>query len=147
MTVTFFGHRDTPQTVLPALESLVRELVVKEGADRFYVGSQGAFDAMAKSALTGLKKEHPNVQCAVVLAYLPEKAEESGQHEPETVFPEGLESAPRRFAIHRRNCWMVQQADVVVTYVKSPAGGAAQFQAMALRLHKRVINLAETVQP
>jgi ribosomal protein S10 len=42
---------------------------------------------------------------------------------------------------------MVQQADVVVTYVKSPAGGAAQFQAMALRLHKRVINLAETVQP
>ena len=51
MTVTFFGHRDTPQTVLPALESLVRKLVVKEGADRFYVGSQG-----------------PNVQRAILLA-------------------------------------------------------------------------------
>lgn len=50
---------------------------------------------------------------------------------------------PPRFAIDRRNCWMLDRADIVVVYVKSPVGGAAKFKAMAESKKKMVINLAE----
>lgn len=55
MTVTFFGPRDTPWTVFPALERLVRDLIEKEGADYFLLGNQGTFDAMAREILVHLK--------------------------------------------------------------------------------------------
>lgn len=98
---------------------------------------------MAREILVHLKAEYLYIRFSIVLAYLPKKAEQRLDNDIETVFPEGLEVVPCRFAIHRRNRWMVQEADVVITYVKNSAGGAAQFQTLALQKKKRVINLAE----
>ena len=42
----------------------------------------------------------------------------------ETVYPEGLETVPKRFAIFRRNDRMLKQADVVVVYVTHRTGGS-----------------------
>ena len=61
----------------------------------------------------------------------------------ETVFPAGLENVPPRFAIDRRNHWMLRQAEVVVVYVAHTFGGAAKFAAKAERQGKTVINLAD----
>ena len=36
----------------------------------------------------------------------------------ETIYPEGLEYTPRRFAISKRTQWMVQQSDYVIAYVE-----------------------------
>ena len=58
------------------------------------------------------------------------------------MFPEGLEFAPPRFAISRRNEWMLKRADYVVTYVTHGWGGAAQFAEKAKRQGKAVIDLA-----
>ena len=70
-------------------------------------------------------------------------ASEDGTDYSETVFPEGLENTPRRFAIAKRNSYLVSLADVVVTYVTSPAGGAAYFKEYAEKQGKRVINLPD----
>ena len=48
---------------------------------------------------------------------------------------------PPRFAIARRNGWMLKQADFVVTYVTHDWGGAAQFAEKARRQGKTVLNL------
>ena len=61
----------------------------------------------------------------------------------DTIFPEGLEFAPPRFAISRRNEWMLKQADFVVTYITHSWGGAAQFAEKAQRQGKNLIHLAE----
>ena len=61
----------------------------------------------------------------------------------ETFYPEGLESVPRRFAIARRNDWMLKEADTVVAYVRFFGGGAGQFVQKAERQKKRIINLAD----
>jgi hypothetical protein len=60
----------------------------------------------------------------------------------DTVFPEGLEKIPPRFAISKRNRWMIEHSDYVVTYVRHSFGGAAQFKALAEKKGKKAIELA-----
>lgn len=145
MTVTFFGHRDCPEAIRPQLQKILEDLIVN-GADYFYVGNQGRFDGMVISLLSKLKTAYPQIEYAVVLAYLPGtvKAETVDLRHP-TVFPEGLENVPRRFAITHRNRWMLDASDCVVSYVTHSWGGAAQFIDLAEKKGKRVIRLERPV--
>ena len=144
MTCTFFGHKYVPDSVEPALRSLLKNLIEKEGADLFYVGNHGAFDAMARRVLRDLSKRYP-ITYHVVLAYMPREHDALNPSDySDTILPEGVENVPRRFAISFRNRWMVERADVVVTYVTHEIGsGAAQFKKLAERKKKRVINLGD----
>ena len=139
---TFFGHRDCPASIRPKLRAVLTELIERRGAVQFYVGRQGAFDAMAHAVLRELSGDYPHISCAVVLERLPGRQEIAGPAAFGTIFPEGLETVPPRFAIDRRNAWMLRQADLVVAYVTRSHGGAARFAAQAVRLHKPVFNLA-----
>lgn len=144
MTVcTFFGHRDCPASIKPKLRAVVEELIVRYGVDWFYMGRQGAFDAMARSVLRKLAKVYPHISYAVVLERLPWPKDPASWDFSDTIFPEGLETVPPRFAISRRNEWMLKQADFVVTYITHNWGGAAQYAEKAQRQGKRVLNLAE----
>lgn len=141
---TFFGHRDCSQSLYPAVERAIRRMICAGVAD-FYVGGQGTFDAMALRVLREVSRDLPWVRYTVVLAYLPSERQpnvESG----ETFFPEGLESAPRRFAIERRNLWMLERCDCVIAYVNRSYGGAAKFLALAERQGKTILNLADEAQ-
>ncbi len=136
----FCGHAQTPDTVRGALEQAVEELIVEGKADTFYVGNQGGFDRMALRVLREKKKKYPHIQYAVVLAYLP--GGETSVGEDPTLYPEGLERVPRRWAIAHRNRWLVRHADCVLAYVEHDWGGAAQTLAHARRAGCEVRNLA-----
>ena len=79
-----------------------------------------------------------------VLAYMPEKRDEYRLTDySDTILPEGIETAPKRFAISYRNKWMIEQSDFVVTYVvHDAASGAAQFKKLAERKGKKVVELS-----
>jgi len=59
----------------------------------------------------------------------------------ETEYPEGLECVPPRFAISYRNRWLIQQSDMVITYITRDWGGAAQFVRKAIRYGKTIVPL------
>ena len=61
----------------------------------------------------------------------------------ETIFPEGFESFHPRYAISKRNEWMIKKADIVATYVTRSIGGASKFKSLAEKKNKKVINIAE----
>ena len=145
MTVTFFGHRDTPEKAEKNLLTVLIDLIENKKANRFLVGHNGSFDGMVKRLLTNLKKSYPHISVLTVLAYLPEKDPYSLLNEKtETVYPEGLEAAPRRFAICKRNEWMVKESDIVITYVKGTSGGAARYKEFARRKQKQIIEISES---
>lgn len=145
MVCCFFGHHDTPSTVKSALLECIKNLIENEGADTFLVGNQGSFDGMVLSVLRALAVQYPHISYKAVLAYMPGQKEEYRYFDPmETMYPEGLERVPRRFAISRRNDWMLKQSDTVVCYVRHHFGGSGQFVEKAIRQKKRVINLAPT---
>ena len=141
MTVTFFGHKDTPKEIEPTLRTTLVSLIENHDTTEFYVGNNGSFDTMVRRQLEDLSLTYP-ITYSVVLAYLPTKKSEYDDF-TNTILPEGIETVPKRFAISWRNKWMIQQADIVVTYVTHSFGGAAQFKALAVRQGKLVIDLSE----
>ena len=142
MVCTFFGHKDTPKEIEPTLRSTLIDLIENKNVTVFYVGNNGNFDTMVRRQLEDLSNTY-SITYNVVLAYLPAKKSEYDDY-TNTILPEGIETVHKRFAISWRNKWMIQQSDVVVTYVTHNFGGAAQFKAMAERQGKTVIELSES---
>ena len=143
-TCTFFGHRNTPAGIRSKLHDTLVELIEHDGADTFSVGNQGDFDSMVHKELKALSRVYPHIRYSVVLAYMPEKRSEYDITDyTDTVFPEGLETVPRKFAVDRRNNMMLDWSDIVVTYITRSGGGAAKFRELAEKKGKVVINLAQ----
>ena len=140
MIVTFCGHSnlyDSDGSISAKLVEVLEHLVA-EGADQFYLGGYGAFDSLAAKTVKDMQKVHPQIHSTLVLPYLNRDYNEKLYDD--TTFPP-LEKVPRRYAISRRNEWMVDQADVIVAYVDHGWGGAAKTLEYAQRKKKRIINL------
>lgn len=141
---TFFGHRILNKDIKDLLTRQIDNLIAEYGVNVFYVGNNGQFDYLVAEVLRKLKSRNPQISYSIVLAYLPEREKEHNQLSyTETIYPEGLEDTPPRFAISKRNKWMVMQSDYVIAYVEHSFGGAAQFTECARKKHKTVINLAD----
>ena len=140
MTVTFFGHRDAPKETEPTLRTTLIDLIENKNATDFYVGNNGNFDTMVRYQLEELSELY-DINYSVVLAYLPDKKSEYDAY-TNTIYPEGIEAVPKRFAISWRNKWMLKQADTVITYVTHPSAGAWEFERLAVKLGKRVIKIS-----
>lgn len=147
MKCAFFGHRITPPNIKTVLKEIIIEFIDKKGADVFYVGNQGDFDFMVIEVLKEIIKDYPNIRYYVILAYMPEKRQEFDNFDySATIYPDGLEKTPKRFAISHRNRWMVEEADIIVTYVVCSGGGAAKFKELAEKKNKIVVNIADRIQ-
>lgn len=138
---TFFGHRDAPKEIAPILRSAILSLIENHSIRLFYVGNHGSFDAMVRRQLSEMEKTH-GIRYYIVLAYLPKKGQQSTD-DPHTLFPENMETDPPRFAISKRNRWMLDHSQCVITYVQSEFGGAAQFKQRAQKAGKTVIELGD----
>ena len=68
---TFFGHRDCPSSIKPKLREILIDLIENHAVDMFYVGQQGAYDAIVRSVLKELASVYPHINYAVVLECRP----------------------------------------------------------------------------
>ena len=137
MTVTFCGHShvNDADELKEWLDKVLDQLIV-EGADRFYLGGYGDFDRLAAEAVKAKKEEKPDIEMALVTAYLSRQAD--GEFYDYMIYPT-LKDVTQRSAIPKRNEWMVDSADLVVAYVTHEWGGAAKTLEYARRCGKRVM--------
>lgn len=136
----FFGHREIWKDISVPLEEAVRMAITDYGITNFWVGGYGQFDSCAAGCVRRLKREFPNVRLQLVLAYLPMGEDPLTSSYDSTIYPEGLELVPKRFAISKRNQWMANYCDIAIAYVNQAYGGAYQGYRTAKR-KKLVINL------
>lgn len=137
----FIGHRDAPKELLPAVRAAAEELIREEGVHDFYVGSRGNFDKLAAAAVRELGKSYPDIRLFLVLAYLPATGSELPEGFTGSVFPEGLEKVPRRYAILRANRAMVDSCEYLVAYAPHLTGNARQVVEYARGKGRRVIEV------
>lgn len=137
MIVTFCGHKSgyEKSDVFIILLSSVRELI-QEGADTFYLGGYGNFDWQAARAVQKMKNEYPSIRSVLVIPYLNRKYDKKLYDE--IIYPP-IEKVPLRFAISKRNEWMVERADVIISGVEHNWGGAYTTLKFAERKKKRII--------
>ena len=125
---TFFGHRDTPSEIKPHLKSTLIDLIENYDVAMFYMGSEGSFDAMALSVVRELKLVYPHIDYVVVLAYLPKNPNQDYTH---TIYPEEVAKSHPRYAISKRNRYMIEKSGFVIYYVKYSFGGAYKIYSLA----------------
>lgn len=141
MICAFFGHKDTPENIRPLLESAIKQIIERYPYATFYVGNNGNFDKMVLYVLKSLSQNFPTISYAVILAYPPIGKSTEIDGLP-TIYPEGIECVPKKFAISYRNDWIVKKADMVICYITRSFGGAAKFVEKARKNGKTVYNLA-----
>lgn len=139
----FFGHRDIWQDISEPLEQAIRTVIKEHDISVFWVGGYGQFDSRAAGMVRGLKKEFPNITLHLVLSYLPTAKTYFSDNYDSTVYPEGLELVPRRYAISKRNQWIVNNCDIVIAYVHHNYGGAYTACKYAERKGKLIINIGQ----
>lgn len=141
---TFFGHRECYGLDTGRLQAAIESLIA-EGVDTFYVGHQGRFDALALSCLEKLKSLYPHICYNVVLAYLPTGKPEQDLYPDCSIYPEGLEIGLPKYAIERRNCWMIEKSDYCLCYINHTWGGAYKFTCKAKHCKRTVVNLGDVI--
>ena len=143
MIITFFGHRDFRKgNELKAKVLSILEEYGKSEPIEFFLGGHGSFDVFAHSCAKEYKKQHPDTKLIFVTPYLNEnylKRHSSGYDE--TLFPD-LEKTLPQFRIIKRNEYMVDKADIIITFVTVKCGGAYNTSEYARKKSKTIINLA-----
>lgn len=153
MIISFAGH-----SVIYAkgrVKELVKEQIRKNFMDDkhivCYLGGYGDFDEICACACRELKREYAGIELVYVTAYigLSEQAkikemQNRGLYDT-SIYPP-IEKAPLKFAITRRNEWMMANADLIIAYVDHSYGGAYQSLQVAKRRKKKIINICELLK-
>lgn len=140
MVCTFFGHKDAPSSIKMRLEEII-EALINEGVKNYYVGNNGNFDFYVQGVLENIVKKHNDIRFSVVLSTINETA--IGTKQKYTVFPEGLENALPKYAISKRNDWMINNSQIVITYVRHNFSNSHKWLEKAKKKGLRVINLGD----
>ena len=82
-----------------------------------------------------------DINFTVVLSYINEKSICADQYY--TIYPEGLERTPLRFAISKRNEWMIKKSNIAVFYVKHSLSNSHKWLEMAKKKGLNVINIVD----
>ena len=140
MICTFFGHKNAPVSVKEILKNEILRLA-DEGGVEFYVGNNGNFDYYVQEILLDISKTRSDIKFNVVISYLNERVMK--KMDKLSLFPEGLEKSLPRFAINKRNDWLIKKSDVAIVYVKNTFTNSYKLMMKAIKRGIKVINLGE----
>lgn len=148
MIITFCGHSNYlfSDNVKEELKNILINKTRKNPTCKFYLGGYGDFDGLCLRTLREIKKDFPDIELIFITPYLDKsysKLELAKYYYDDVIFPP-IENTPRKFAISKRNEWMVDEADLVISFVTYSWGGAAKTLEYAKRKKKTIINIAST---
>ncbi len=131
MVVVFFGHANFigSPSIEEKIHSYLKEIIRQEYAE-FYFGGYGGFDTFAFSCVKKFQQVNQKVKTFFITPYITESYQrnhllELSKQYDGVLYPP-LEHVPYKWAISRRNQWMIEQADIVITYMRHKYGGAWQ---------------------
>lgn len=154
MIISFTGHSRIPfgNQVKAAIIEQLRHVLKKNEPTVCYLGGYGDFDLICASACRELKIEYDRIELVYVSPYMTQSEQakiksllDMGLYDA-SVYPP-LESVPPKFAISKRNEWMMTNADVVIAYVNHSSGGAYRSLKVAKAKGKIIVNLGDLLSP
>jgi len=152
MTITFAGHSVIPygNKVKETVKEQIRKHITNTEKITCYLGGYGDFDKICACACRELKKEYTDIEIVYVTPYISLSAqqkvkemERDGLYDTSMYPP--IENVPPKFAILKRNEWMMTNADLVIVYINHSYGGAYQSLQVAKRKKKTIINICELI--
>ena len=148
MVVSFFGHKNIFYDDLD-LEQIISIIEQEAGGQpvEFFMGGYENFDAFGLRCAKLYKSLHPETRIVLITPYIHDNyflLQNVYDVYNEVVYPE-LELVPPRYAIPRRNRWMVTESDFIIFYVISHFGGAYDALRSAQSKNIKHINLYKKI--
>lgn len=145
----FAGHANIPdkEELKIKLKKEIINLIEKENVTTFYSGGKGAFDWLCAHTVDELRADYPFIKSYWILSYMPKEKDEYTERIlkifDDTVYPD-IENTPQRFAIVKRNEWLVNNSDFLIAYVKHDLGSGAYktLEYAQKKKHIKSINIA-----
>lgn len=142
-TCFFIGHRDAPESIYERLLSAVERHIFEYGVSDFVVGRYGNFDHLASRAVIEAKRHHADVTLTLLMPYYRTDAKPLPNGFDGSLFPDGLETVPKRAAILRANQYMIRHCDYMIAYDIGQIGNTRELVARAKqRMDLKIYNLA-----
>lgn len=137
----FFGHRELFCDISEQLDIAIHTAINTYDISSFWCGNYGAFDLASAHAVKRIQAQYPWIESLWIRAYMPTPHETVHALYHDSIYPEGLELVPKRFAISKRNEWITTHCDMVIAYVNSRYGGAYAACHRFARSGRPIINL------
>lgn len=143
MIATFCGHREVyVKDVYKNVYMIIKDLIENKGVDTFYSGNMGEFDKLCEKAVRSLKTKY-DIKLYWISPYFSVKMnkekEEFERLYDEIIIPD-LGRVHYKAAILKRNFWMVDKSDYIVSYVYREFGGAWKTLKYAEKAGKTIIS-------
>ena len=144
MVISFCGHREfTPDA---EKEKTIIDLLLKYAETEqeviCYTGGYGAFDWFAASCIRKAQALAKNIRNCLIIPYITvsylHRIKIHKEKFNEIIYPP-LEDVPPKFAIIRRNEWMVDNSELLIAHVKFSWGGAGRTLEYAKRRGMEII--------
>ena len=142
MVIVFCGHSDYVQNTQDWGKILnILEVEVADASCEIFLGGYGNFDAFALCCAKKFKQNHPNTKLRLITPYLENPKTLCEKEAFDSIIYPSLERVPPRYAISHRNKWMIEKADLVISYVSRQYGGAYTMYLDAKRKAKKIYTL------
>lgn len=142
-----FGHRIIFENIRGKTESIVKDLIEKYGINLFYTGGMGEFDNMFSSVVRTIKKQYSNINLVLVKPYFTQDLNKNkiyyDTNYDSVIIPTQLADVYYKSAIKQRNQWIIDNSDIVITYVQKNYGGAYEAEKYAKKKDKKIIRLTD----
>ena len=148
MIIAFSGHSSvvSGDKIKEIVEEQIRNSFVGHHPVICYLGGYGDFDRICACACRELKEEYRFIELVYVSPYISlseqkkiKEMQENGFCDT-SIYPP-IERVPLRFAISKRNEWMMENADLIIAYITHSYGGAYKSLRVAKRKKKKIINI------
>ncbi len=147
MKIAFCGHSKYTKNLTDEKMILkMLETIVNDDYCEFFLGEYGGFDRFAYDCAKKFKENHPKVKLIFITPYISVKHQikydEYQKERFDLIIYPSLEKVPLRYAISHRNRWIIEQADVIISFITHKNGGAYTMYRLAKRKNKKVYNIA-----
>ena len=140
-TVCFFGHRyiSDIRIIDKRLTPIIKELIRTKSYVSFNIGRMGDFDEYAASVIKSVQKLQgkENSELTLVLPYPITRIDDYKKYYDNIIIPENICNTHPKRAIELKNRWMIEQADLIIVYVKENKGGAYSAMKYAERKKRK----------
>lgn len=141
---TGFGHREVFQDISGQLDDAVMQ-IAGGGCKTFYTGAMGAFDSLFSSAVQKAKHSFPDIRLICVKPYMTNEINKHREYYyslyDDIMIPAECAGVYYKSVITKRNCWMIDKSDIVLSYVFRHYGGAYQALLYAKAKQKQIITI------
>ena len=153
MAITFVGHSFicSSSKVKEIVKTQIQNHMVDTESVICYLGGHGDFDTICAYACKEWKETYAGIKIVYVTPYISlsrqakmKEMQNCGLYDM-FIYPP-IENVPPRFAISKRNEWMITNADLIIAYVNHNYGGAYQSLLLAKRRKKRIINICDFLE-